>query len=180
MTKRRFALGGGLATVLAVFFTTSLPAFSDANGAVTATVTPLVACLTLDKTSIDFGTLPFSPTGGVTNRGTDVTATNCGGTAEQIYGRGTDAANSGGSVTWTLDSSGALPCTLGTNKFQLAETAADNSWGIYLSKADQQLGSGSLGGGATATYRNGMRMPCTGSGGAGQTMSWQYIYTATL
>lgn len=175
---------GGAVVAVAYFVASSLPAFSADNGTINAQVTPAAPCITLDKTSLNFGTAPFSPQQGVSSFQVPGSVTSCTGTAQKLYGRGTDAKNAAASVTWTLDDSGQLPCNLANNQYQLSagDSGGTNNWGVYLSTANKQLlgTGGMLAANTTRTIDSGLRMPCAGSDGAGQAMSWQYIYTATF
>jgi hypothetical protein len=183
-SRRRFGvLFAGIVTAVGVFSATSTPAFSADSGSVSATVTPSApACITLDKAAINFPSFPFSTSGRVSTNPPgsfyQVTVSNCGSADINVFGKGTDATNSGQTVTWTLDNSFSEPCAIGLNKFQLSVSSANGGWGKLLSTTDQSLVA--LGAGQAATIAHTLRMPCTGSGGAGQAMSWQFIYTATL
>lgn len=175
--RRTLALAGGLAIAAAYFALSALPALSADTGTVNAQVTVATACITLDKTLLDFGSLSFSqPNQGGTSQ--PLTVTNCG-SAAKLFGRGTDAKNGAGTITWTLVDGD--PCTVGINHYASSLGGSTPSWGVLLSTADKQLlGNSLLGSGSAATMGNGLLMPCTGSSGSGQIMSWQIVFTATL
>lgn len=184
--RRSVVLFAGVVTAVAVFSATSTPAFSADNGTIDATVTPATtACLTVNPSSHDFGAKPFMQPGGVASNG-DVlfTVTNCGTALQKLYGRGTDAHNAANSVTWTLQQGN--PCGAGPNNYRLLldhapEDAAWSGFAVLLTKTDQQLlGGGGLPGTASIRINATVQMPCAGSGGAGQAMSFQYVITAAL
>jgi hypothetical protein len=191
-TRSRRRFGVLIVTAAFLFSATSTPAFSADNGSVSASVTPAAgaACITLDKTSINFGSLPLSQSGAVSTNSpgpnANVLVSNCGDADSKLFGRATNATNQAqATVTWTLDNSTSEPCAIGANKFQLRVSDATGSTGGYskmLSQTDQLLGPANylLGPGRSTSIAHEVRMPCTGSGGVSQAMSWQYIYTATL
>ena len=122
--------------------------------------------------TVDFGTARFSTPGvgnEVTKAGATVEVTSCSDSRENVSVRGTDA--SGPTATWTLTNQGASPCSVGNDVFslrlgQLDLTPNDQSWGPLAPGA-------SLSGGTTLT------MPCTGSGGLGETLETSIVLTAT-
>jgi hypothetical protein len=157
-----------------IWASTATPILAADNGTVDASVTVATPCLLVTPSSLDFGTLAFNSTASQ-----PVTYTNCGITYERVYGKGTDAT--GTAATWTLNPtfgscgpgsadqyglyvatySGATftPVNLSTTD-ALLESVAPNSAGV----GDQLF----------------IRMPCAGSGGGGETMSFQVTYTATF
>src|SRR4051794_16193083 len=78
----------------------SVPASAASSGALDATVTVASPCILLDQPSVDFGSLGFSSTAAPTNGTRTAKLTNCGGQAETIAARGTDAIV--GADVWTL------------------------------------------------------------------------------
>ena len=179
--RRHLMLGIGSLFAAALFLASSMPAFSAGSGTVTASVTPTnAACITLDKTSLDFGPVQFSTPETLQGATRNVAVTNCGTSAASLFARGSDASNANGSVSWTLDGSGSDPCNASTplNLFMLSVNQPASNSGVFLTKLDQQL-AGTVGAGAAFTVMNHLFMPCTGSGGAGGAMAWQIVYTAT-
>lgn len=98
--------------------------------------------------------------------------TNCSGTAERILVRGTNATSSTSSTTWSLTSD--LCPTLNQFKYGVGGDAG----GFAISNDDGVLDpsapSTEVGVNTTLT------MPCVGSDGAGETMTWSVIFTATF
>jgi hypothetical protein len=178
--KRLIAGAAGLAVAAAYFVMSALPAFSADSATVNAKVTVASPCIAVQVAggSIDFGTLTFStPTTVVRPGNGNTTITNCATTNENISARGTDAT--GANATWTLI--GTLfpsPCTYGTDKYGLdVDKVAPGA--VALTTQDQLLGSAPAGQ-IQHPFNTFIYMPCTGSGGAGQTMNFQIIYTASL
>jgi hypothetical protein len=163
------------------FLASALPAFSADSGTVDARVTVQTACITLDQTSLDYGPQSFVQPGWIVNSNMQFDVTNCG-SAAKLFGRGTDATNVSGSVTWTLDDSVEHQCTPGVNHYKFGlDGLQPVVWGVKVSKVDKQLlGNSLLAPGSAVDVSHRLFMPCTGSAGGGQTMSWQIVYTATL
>jgi len=183
MTLRYLALGAFALTALAA---SAVPAFSADNGTVNAKVTVAAPCLTVSLTAgatqLDFGTTPF---GGGSSYSNGISLTNCASAAENISARGTNATSTTSTASWTLqDSPRTCPST--PNVYVLA-TQAWNSDGTltlgpgsatFLSTSDKPLVSG-LSPGSRPVFTS-ISVPCPGSAGAGETMSFQFIYTASL
>jgi hypothetical protein len=173
---RRFAIGVALATV---WVGSALPALAAENGTVDAQVTVATPCILVDPPSIDFGSLPFrSPTNPVISSLSPlIQLTNCGAGPEQMFGRGTDATI-GGNPVWTLGPYG--PCSGGLNEYSLrAVSDYDIAHPIALTTTDQVLDI-AAGGNPFAVRRLDLVMPCTGSDGVGQIVTFQAIFTATF
>jgi hypothetical protein len=151
------------------------PVFADSSGSVSARVSVAAPCIEVTPTSLDFGVLGLStralPVGSVL---LPLTAHNCGTAREGLFARGTNATGSGG-TTWTLVGSNICD---GANRFgQLVTRSALQ----YDLTADTDVSIGTpLGGGEASTVNAAMFMPCTGSGGAGEVMSFSYVFTAVL
>jgi hypothetical protein len=157
------------------------PALAADSATVDATVSVEAACLTISSTEVDFGTLSFSSDGANPSQGVEaISYTNCGGAIERIFGRGTDAAEVGGSTTWTLGTTTGLCPERGLNTFRAgAGSTTSSNVGGLLSTVDAQLETvaGGAAGQVNVLY---VSMPCTGSDGSGATMSFQAIFTATF
>ncbi len=103
---RRLTLGLGLLAVCGFVLVTAKPTFGQDGGTVSTTVSvpaPPAPCITLDKTSINYGTVDFSPgpnLSGARNGWVDVTS--CSTSSESVLARGTNAVGSG-TGAWTLN-----------------------------------------------------------------------------
>jgi hypothetical protein len=164
----------GSAVAVSYFAMSSLPAFSADAGTVTATVTVAGPCITVPTTTIDFRSLRFSsPTANVTGAET-LGYTSCSAAAEKVFARGTDAT--GTSATWTLTTYSS-PCADAVNKYGLDLHAA----GLRhpLTGTDQEIETVAAGVPGTSTLLE-LTMPCQGSTGGGQIMSFQVHFTATV
>jgi hypothetical protein len=173
------------AIVLAILAASAGPVFGDDTGTVQATVTAATPCLLIQgSTSINFGTATFSTAGPQFGNalakpvGTSTLA-NCTAAAELLFARATDATGSG-NAAWSLQPNLDNPCTAGTDKFSVM--SGDGSFNQFLSTTNGEFASISAAGtlGDTKPIGFSMFMPCSGSSGAGQTMSFAYIYTATF
>jgi hypothetical protein len=182
--KSVFKAAGAAATAAAFFFASVLPASSADSGTVQAKVTVASPCLTITGAitsmgSLDFGTLPFSTTSGNSGKGVGAgRVENCAATAENFSVRGTNAV--GTDATWTLvDPRPNNVCSAGINKYLVTPTKSPVATGnVGLSLADQLLVN--VPASQWVDLSVGLSMPCSGSDGAGQNMSFQIIYTASL
>jgi hypothetical protein len=164
---------------------TAGPLAANDNGSVDAQVTVATPCIEITSPasgSLDFGTLPFSHdfTTSSSNRG--VSYTNCGSSAERVFGRGTDATGgTGGLATWQLvDFNG---CTGGPNRYSI-DVLAPNQYGgdgtvLWLSTLDQELETVQASTAGTVDNLS-LAMPCVGSDGVGGTMTFRVTFTATF
>lgn len=168
--KRRGVAVLALVGALAV---SSAPAFGDSGGTVSAQVTVAAPCIQITPSQVDFGTLGFSQSNANLSAGTrPVTATNCG-TAAHLLGRGSNATSTG--TTWTLDSTGDTICPDLNRYGQRIDTGPVS---IPLTTQDRNLRD--LAAAEAASLNAIVVMPCTGSGGAGQVMTFSYVFTAAL
>jgi spore coat protein U-like protein len=149
------------------------PAFGDSEGTVSAQVSVAAPCIQVAPTQLDFGTLGFSskPTSVAASRA--LTATNCGASAS-LLGHGTNATSTAG-TTWVLEPSGANVCSSPNRYVQRIDTGPTS---IPLSTADVTLRP--LAGGEAASLNAIVVMPCVGSSGAGEVMTFSYVFTALL
>jgi hypothetical protein len=135
---------------------------------------PPSVCITVSPTAtIYFGTGMLSEPGAVVSLAGDqgLTITNCGTQTETILVRGTSAGGLG--TTWDLTEGD--PCTAGPNRFGLRLSAGDLS--LRVGAANKTVATLSPGQALTRSVR--ILMACSGSGGAGQTLTVQLVFTAT-
>ena len=129
------------------------------------------ACIELNTNSIDFGSLtlgaedmPASPT---------ITVTNCSGTAETLYARGTNA--SGPSSAWTLvDSASTCANDLGLDNYRLGLAVETLPATLGLSTTNKTVQSLAAGQDSDQVAR--IWTACPGSTGAGVVMTMQIHY----
>lgn len=154
-------------------------AAAEDSGTVSAQVTVATPCITVGP-NIDYGTLPFStvtPFVQVSKTGT-TSFTNCSVSAEKVYVRGTNAVSASGGATWRPIS--ASTCSTAQQIIDVyTHSIADSTHGVFLSLTDQLFDPASAAG-ATSTLRTQMTMPCSGSNGAGETMTFSIIVTASF
>lgn len=175
---RTFRIASVLAFAICCFVASAVPVFSADSGTVAATVTAATPCITVTPASVSFGTAGFSnsSTATVADSTGSMSFTNCGSAKERVFGRGTNAT--GGGTTWTLmtASSPTNPCTVGINTYQQSTFVGSSE--VIITDTNANLID--LNGGANFTLGGRIRMPCAGSAGAGNSMSFSYIYTATF
>lgn len=166
-----------LAGVLAIglLAASSGPAFGDDEGTVSAQVTAAAPCIQVTPATLDFGTLGFSQSQvsfASASRPLDVT--NCGA-AIGLLGRGSDATSTSGAA-WDLDTDGELDCPTTDRYVQRVDTGGAS---VPLhDTSDTNLRA--LGAGEVADLGAIVVMPCVGSSGAGQVMTFSYTFTAVL
>jgi hypothetical protein len=178
-SRYRFAT---IALAVCLWAGSAAPGFAAGSGTVNAQVTGESACVILSALSVNYGTLPFSSDGGnPSSAGQTISYTNCGGTTEKIYGRGTDATGGNGSATWTLGSPPQLCPDRGLNnyRFGIYQNTSGPPVGIEFSKTDALIETVSAGAAGLADTLY-IHMPCVGSSGAGLTMSFQAMFTASF
>jgi hypothetical protein len=186
MTRTRVFLVALLASA-AVPALGAMPAFTATpadSGSVVGTVTAQGggACLQLSSTAASFGTLPFSTRTQTSSGQGSPTPTfqNCGNFNETISIAGSDA--SGPNTSWSLTNQAGNPCIKADGSTQI------NVYG--LSYDAQPVGSAQISKTATpiSTYAAGattplaltLSMPCVGSAGDGQTVSFSVNLTAAV
>jgi hypothetical protein len=169
MKKR--ALAGLLATC--ALAAGVAPALAGSEGTVSAQVTVAAPCIQISPAQLDFGTLGLSQDNVNLVSGTrPVTATNCGAPST-LFGRGSNATSTGG-TTWTLTPGGDV-CPSPNNYVQRVDTG-----GASIALSSQNSALRALAGGGTANLGAIVVMPCAGSSGAGQIMTFSYVFTAVL
>lgn len=155
-----------------------VPAFGAGGGSVNAKVVVAAPCITVGpSTGVDFGTAGFATaTAPVLKAGSPkISVTNCSGVTENLYARGTDATSSTSSATWTL----YVCCLPGQNLYMLRIfTTTPTARSMTLSKISDLFRAEAPG--ASETLSSELRMPLTGSAGAGETMTMQVLFTAAL
>ena len=164
------ALAGGLAG----------PAAAADSATVDAEVSIIAPCLTVSTSAIDFGATLFSRPDVPWGATRSISYRDCSGSGEYIFGRATNASETGGgSGSWQLSASNLDCSDLGPNKFGLRVQSTTPFSETALLVVDQQLehiGADALGSINTVL----LRTPCTGSDGSGATMSFQIIFTASF
>lgn len=176
----RLALAVAAASLTAVALA-PLVAFGGDTGTVSAQVTVAAPCIVLGAGSdaVNFGTLSFNTAGSnIFGQSPTLQAQNCSGTEEDILAHGTDATNAAAD-TWTLYQDFANPCTVGANRYQVQYANMATNIGYALANANQTVAA-DVGAGAQHNFKLTLLMPCTGSSGAGTTMSFQTVLTATF
>lgn len=146
------------------------------EGTVSAQVTVATPCITVGP-NIDYGTSSFStldPSNPHTITDTS-SYTNCSSDAEKIYLRGSDAVSASSAATWQL--TGANTCSVVLNRYR--HSVGDDVGGANLTLNDQLINP-AAGAGATKTLFSLLEMPCSGSDGAGETMTFSIIVTASF
>lgn len=170
-----------LALVLAALgASAAVPARAQEVIAVDATVSMVAPCLFLSTWSLDYGPQTFSPDGGPPVRAAQpISFTNCSGATERVFARGTNATELGGPATWSLVVPGAGCPELGTNRFGLIARASAAAIDVQLAPQDRLLDLVPPGSGGQFDQVL-LHTPCRGSDGAGSTMSFQVLFTATF
>jgi hypothetical protein len=137
-------------------------------------------CVLLDATSLDFGTLPFSTEAALSEGSAGVSVSSCSTGSQALYTSGTDATGTGGAL-WSLSSVGGNPCGIGVNAYGVA-LGTDGSGGMPASFQLSTLASSWIVQAAESTVAAdvGYQMPCVGSDGAGETMTSQVTFLATV
>lgn len=176
---RKFLVALGLAVLLSAALW--LPGSAQSEDTVTATVTVQNISVTVSPATVDYLTLTFEAT---KRSGTAVspffTATNNGNVNEDLNVRGANATFTGGS--WTIQAT-APTCPAQTNLFRhsiIGATSGADDTEIFMttSTSGTDLAT-ALASGNTKDFNSKIYMPCTGSGGLGETASTDIIVVAT-
>ena len=161
----------------------AIPAFTANSGSVVATVNvppPPAPCVTVDQATVDFGTLSFSDpaaAGTPTQYASPaVRVASCATTLEHIDVRASAATTTSGGVWQALSSITTAPantCQRGVNVYipYYSESFGDV-------RIPNRIPSLNPGVGATLTF--GIKMPCRGSVGAGESASMTFSMLAVL
>ena len=170
---------------LAILVSLVSPATAAAadNGTVSAQVTvPAVApCITVGD-PIDYGTVQFSTPGDVNKTAFGAsTYTSCSPDAQKIYVRGTPATSASSDARWTLAQGSFFLCDTGPNVYGvLASDSPDGSRSSVALHDSDQLMNPTAAPGTAYPLRTTLFMPCSGSTGAGETMTFSIILTASF
>jgi hypothetical protein len=199
--KTKLAISTALVTGILIL--SALPTFGASSATVPMSVSVQAPCITVDlgtATKIDFGSQGFSyppPTGGLSiAQNSTPKVINCGSGSEDVFVKSTNAAGSG-TGAWSLEptftwvnpvDSGRSICDFGSNKFALGArmyngTNLLSTQILNVTTTDQKLfQAGPSSGSPVPSYRaeSTLIMPCIGSSGGGETMSFQLTYTASL
>lgn len=166
-------LAASIAAILASTFVTG-----QESGVVNATVTPQGVCLILSTDTVDYGTQPFS---------TDIAPSiaiaggpqieNCGTKEIDIAASGTDASN--GVDLWELVPTdfGTLPTCPAINEFGHGVLSSDGDVDLVNSPSSFIAGFPAL---ALTPTDMSLVMPCSGSSGAGEPMSFSVSFMASI
>jgi hypothetical protein len=147
------------------------------NGTVSAEVTVVAPCITVGP-NIDYGTLPFNTPGHTVMERKATSYTNCSGMAEKVYARGTAAVSASSDTTWQLAPGSGL-CMLEPNHYGHRVIDQSINAGFWTTTTDNLLNS-AVAAGATVGLATDLMMACSGSDGAGETMTFSIILTATF
>lgn len=159
-------------------------ATNGGSGGVTLEVAvpaPPTPCVILDAERLDFGSLGFSTADQMSAASRQVTVTSCSTGAEAILAQGTDATGDGApAAAWALSAAGGNPCGNGLDQFGVRLTG-DVGTGLAVLQLSTNTSSWmTLGSGGAVPTTVDYQMPCTGSSGAGQTMTSQITFLATM
>lgn len=180
-----------VASAVTALLAPALPAFGADNGTVNAKVTVAAPCLTVSftnpsVTALDFGTAPFQSSPAASRSLSNFfSVANCGASAENVSARGTNAVSATSTASWALEGTPLTSrcSTQGPNTYYLTTeltNPTNTGWlpTTFLSTSDQTVASAVSPGSRPVTVS--LAMPCPGSAGAGETMNFQFIYTASL
>jgi hypothetical protein len=171
----------------------ALPTFGADSGTVDARVSVAAPCLSTTffggGSGLDFGTLPFATAtqnAGSTLNG-NVILKNCGVAQESVAVHVTKATNATGDVWDPVPVSavgGGTTCNAGVNKYKLGvgqlNAAGTNTLVFLNGLTETNVPFYAPAAGDENPISSSLNMPCTGSAGAGPTMNFQCIYTASL
>jgi hypothetical protein len=159
-----------------------LPSVAQSEDTITATVTVQEIAVSVDPTSVDYGTVAFE---GTKRSGTAAspyfTATNNGNVDIDLRVRGANATFTGGS--WTIQGSAVSCPGDGTDVFAhsaIGVTSSADDTPIFMTTStsssflDEDLASA-----GTKDFNSEIFMPCNGSGGLGKTASTDITVVAT-
>jgi hypothetical protein len=151
------------------------PAFGDSEGTVTAQVSVAAPCIQATPAQLDFGSLGFSQSTTSPIAATrQLTLTSCAGGSQNVFARGTAAASPGGTA-WTLEpNQGDLCSTLD----RFAQRIGNDGFSYPLSLQNTSVAA--LPGNSADSVDAILVMPCVGSSGGGEVMTFSYLFTAVL
>ncbi len=176
--KKLFVALGLAALVSAALW---LPSVAQSEDVITASVTVQNVSVTVNLSTVDYGTLSFEAT---QRSGTAPSpffiATNNGNVNEDLNVRGADATFTGGS--WTIQAT-APTCPTQTDLFRhsvIGATSGTDDGEIFMTTLDSgtPLATG-LAANGTKGFNSKIYLPCSGSGGLGETASTTITVVAT-
>ncbi len=152
------------------------PAGAAPTGDIDATVQVDGPCITVPSTTLNFGAKGFSTA--ATNSEASLASIGispCTTQTMDLYARVSDAAGSG-TGAWTVAWNGSgLVCSLGPDQFGAGVKGSLDLNPTWLGSTDTLVNTGT----AYLFYPY-LMMPCSGSTGVGETMTFTYTFTATL
>jgi hypothetical protein len=158
-------------------------AAASPTGTVSATVSAQAAggaspCVQVAPSSVSYGTGQFSTPGSpvVKNASSDIAVTNCGTAAEDFLARGSNATSP--MASWQLIDTGGVCDTGSIDKYKLSLGLTFTPT-FFLSTTNQTIEQAQPAG-AVRQIPSQLTMPCTGSSGAGQTLSLELVFTAVV
>jgi hypothetical protein len=157
------------------FGASAVPAFSGDTAVVTAKISAAAPCVQVTPSAVDFGSANFSTDSAASYSKTQqVDVTNCGSSAQQLFGRANDA--NGPRSTWNLVTTATCP---GSNTYGIREgTSAGGATNPIASDLGVLAASMASGDKRPEVLR--VLMPCTGSTGGDETMTFNVTFVATL
>lgn len=172
---RRLAIVGVVAAAwLAV---TVLPTLGNDTGTVNATVATPSPCMTLDQSAVDFGTHPFGTDSSIVSW-QQVAVQDCSSLDQSLMISGTDASSTTSGASWAL-SAQANPCLVGPNVYRMAASHPADSVAASLNhQVYDALGHVPADGSGIIDL--GLVMPCEGSDGQGETMTFDINFLVTI
>ncbi len=177
MKKLLVALGLAVLVSAALW----LPSVAQSEDTISATVTVQEIAVSVDPTDVNYGTVAFEATKRSGTAGSPYfTASNDGNVNIDLKVRGANATFTGGS--WTIQAT-APSCPTETNLYRhsvLGATGGVDDTEIFMttSNSSANLVSG-LASAGTKGFNSKIYMPCTGSGGLGETASTSITVVAT-
>jgi hypothetical protein len=167
---------------LALLIAAAAPVHAADNGTVPATVTADGGACIVVGGSLSYGTLPFrSADEDWTSSTSTASVSNCDPlAAADLFVRGTSAVNANNSVAWNLGPLEEVACPgFGLDRYLHVVLPLPFTGGSerYLSDVDQTFSSVPINSNIDLTGE--IAMPCEGSGGGGQTMTFAVLVTAT-
>lgn len=166
--------------LLASLMLIAVPVSALPSGSVDATVTVEGPCLTVPTTPVNFGPVGFSQaSANTTKQALSFLLSNCGSQTIDLYAKASDATGDGG-ASWTLSGwdGSALMCDGAIDMYGAGVKEGVSST-LWLSTSDALYTKAVAALGTVTTYPN-LLMPCTGSSGVGETMSFSYTFTGVL
>jgi hypothetical protein len=170
--KRQLVAGVLAACAISVSAT---PAFGDSEGTVSASVSVAAPCLLVTPAQLDFGTLGFSPNAtSPVGASRPLALANCGTARENVFASGSNATSTAG-TTWILEGNPSDLCSTLNRFSQRIDTGTSS-----VPLTTQNTAVASVDGGLSSPLNAFVVMPCVGSGGAGEVMTFSYLFTAVL